>query len=58
MLADSLLLGSILEQSIENFELAQKHISEEGFLYYFACLRISLKFEQEVTGNRTTKTHK
>jgi hypothetical protein len=33
MLADNLLLGSILEESIENFEQAQKHISEEGLLH-------------------------
>lgn len=56
MLADNLLPGSIFEDSIENSELAQKHISEEGFLLYFACLRVSLKFEQEVTGNRTHRT--
>jgi hypothetical protein len=48
--------GSILEESIENFELAQKHISEEGLLHYYARLRISLKFEQELTGNRTPQT--
>jgi len=56
MLAESLLPGGILDESIENFNLAQKHISEEGFLHYFACLRISLKFEQEVTGKRTPQT--
>jgi hypothetical protein len=56
MLSDNLLPGSILEESIENFEQAQKHISEEGLLHYFACLRISLKFEQQVTGNREPQT--
>jgi hypothetical protein len=56
MLADNLLLGSILEESIENFEMAQKHINEEGLLHYFACLRISPKFEPEVTRNQTLQT--
>ena len=56
MLADNMLPGGILEESIENFELAQKHVSEEEFLHYFACLRISLKFEQEVTGDRNPQT--
>lgn len=56
MLPDNLLPGSILEESIKNSELAQKHISEEGLLHFFASLRISLKFEQEVTGNGAPQT--